>query len=71
MAKIFPNENVKSFADKVRKTKYGQKFGADVDDTSLVVRTLRDHPIYQYRFTEQKVKGGFFSDGIKLSLIHI
>lgn len=69
MAKIFPNENVKSFADKVRKTKYGQKFGADVDDTSLVVRTLRDHPIYQYRFTEQKVKGGFFSDGIKNLLL--
>ena len=57
---------------KVSQTKFAKlimdkKFGADVDDTSLVVRTLRDHPIYQYRFSEKKVKGGLFQRWYKES----
>jgi len=64
MSELFPKENVKSFADKVRKTDYGKKFG-DADDLTITVGTLRDHPIYQYRFTEKKLKGGFFQDGLK------
>ena len=64
MSELFPKENVKSFADKVRNTNYGKKYG-DADDLTIAVGTLRDHPVYQYRFSEKKLKGGFFQDGLK------
>jgi hypothetical protein len=64
------SESITSFANRIRNNpEVASKYGNIEDDTALVNAVVSDHPIYQYRFQERTIKGNFFTDAIKQSIL--